>query len=198
MYYSDSRFVCNAPHCEVRTRVNPLLRFQTVVKGEIVILGFHQDCGLPSNAKKCCMPSCNVYLDSMYLSKINRKNIGYCSSHNHKIASLWESFYELSDENKVKYEEQFYKELECAYHDKELEDDDYYLNAKFENESEYTNINFDTFRDELTNNLRGLNDPLLNHLDEYMQRAREKEARDEAVLKAHQHAEDLRRGIKRK
>lgn len=194
MYYSDSRFVCNSPNCEIRTRDNPLLQFQTLIKDKLVILGFHQDCGLPRNAQKCQMLNCEIYLDSLYLSKINRKNIGYCSSHNYKISSLWEYFNSLSEEEKMNYERQFFDKLERAHDEKELEDDEFDSNNEYD--SEYTNINFDTFRDELTNNLRKLNDPLLNHLDENMKSLHEKQEREEALLKAYQYAEDIRRGLR--
>lgn len=73
MYYSDSRFVCNAENCKIRTRENHLLQFQTIMKGKLVTLGFHQDCGLPKNAQKCKMADCHIYLDTLYLSKVNRK-----------------------------------------------------------------------------------------------------------------------------
>ena len=194
MYYSDSRFVCNADNCEVRTRDNPLLQFQTVIKGKVVILGFHQDCGLPSNAQKCQMIECNIYLDSLCLNKINRMNIGYCSRHSYKIETLWKNFNSLSEEERNCYERQFFYELECEEQEIETVEDDF---NSYE-ESEFIGIKFDTFKDELTNNLNHLYDPLLDHLDEKVRLINENKARDDALLKAHQHAEDIRRGIKPK
>ena len=181
MYYSDSRFVCNADNCDVRTRENPLLQFQTIIKGKIIILGFHQDCGLPSNAQKCQMIGCNIYLDTLYLHKINRKNIGYCSRHNYRIECLWENFNSLTEQEKINYERQFFYELEREEDEIELEEDDF---DSFE-ESEYTDISFDTYRDELTHNLNRLHAALLDHLDEKVKLINEKRARDDALLKAH-------------
>ena len=194
MYYSDSRFVCNAKNCEVRTRESPLLQFQTIMKGKIVTLGFHQDCGLPNNAQKCQMDKCHIYLDTLYLSKINRKNIGYCSRHSYRMEFLWNYYNNLPQEEKNHYERQFFYELEREECEIENQEDNY---DSYE-ESEYTGISFDTYRDELTNNLSRIYDPLLDHLDEKTRLANEKSARDDALLKAHQHAEDLRRGIKQK
>ena len=194
MYYSDSRFICNAENCEIRTRENHLLQFQTIMKGKLVTLGFHQDCGLPKNAQKCKMADCHIYLDTLYLSKVNRKNIGYCSRHSYRIESLWNHFNSLSEEEKNHYERQFFHELEREEYEVENAEDDCYSSE----ESEYTGIRFDTYRDELTNNLSRVWDPLLDHLDEKMRLANETSARNDALLKAHQHAEDIRRGIKPK